>query len=82
MSAKRRSMAFPPGITVVRATPKNGGKMVNFGVHHLPAPVAHQRLKSGGRSHHFLPLRCGATTRHARRGRAGPAPHGALPQRI
>ena len=30
--------------------------MVNFGVHHLPAPVAHQRQKSGGRSHHFLPL--------------------------
>ena len=50
------SMAFPPGITAEGATPKNGGEMVNFGVHHLPFPVAHQRLKSGGRSLHFLPL--------------------------
>ncbi len=35
--------------------------------------VAHQRRKTRGRSLHFLPLRCGATTRRVRRGRAGPA---------
>ena len=31
-----------------------------------PCPVPHQRQKTGGRSLHFLPLRCGATTRRAR----------------
>ena len=34
---------FPPGITVEGATPKRGGKVVDFSVHHLPLPVAHQR---------------------------------------
>ncbi len=46
-----------------------------------PCPVAHQRQKPGGRSLHFLPLLCDATTYHARRGSAAPAPHYALPQR-
>ena len=73
--------AFPPGITLEGATPKRGGKVVDFGVHHLPSPVAHQRQKSGGRSLHFIPLPCSATTRRARRGRTRPAPHYALPQR-
>ena len=65
-------MAFPPGITVVRATPENGGEMVNFGVHHLPAPVAHQRRKNGGRSLHFLPRQARRTGR--RRDTPGTAP--------
>jgi len=72
MSAKRRSMAFPPGITVEGATPETGGEMVNFGVHHLPCPVAHQRQKSGGRSLHFLPLQVRRTGR--RRDTPGTAP--------
>ena len=45
------------------------------------SPVPHQRSKRGGRSLHFLPLPCGAPTRRARRGHAGAAPYGALPQR-
>ena len=62
---------LPAGITVVRATPKNGGGMVNFGVHHLPAPVAHQRQKSGSLSP--LPPPPGAAHR-ARRGHASRRP--------
>ena len=75
MSAKRRSMAFPPGITVEGATPETGGEMVNFGVHHLPCPVAHQRQKSGGRSLHFLPLQARRTVRRGDR-------PGAVPPRV
>ena len=45
------------------------------------SPVPQQRPKPGGRSLHHLLLPCGATTRRARRGRAGPTPHRALPQR-
>ena len=76
-------MAFPPGITVEGATPRNGeGWWWILACTTSPCPVAHQRQKSGGRSLHFLPLPCGATTRRARRGHRGAAPHGALPQRI
>ena len=74
-------MAFPPGITVEGATPKRGGEVVDFGVHRLPLPGAAPAAKNRGRSLHFLPLLCVATTRRARRGRAAPAPHYALPQR-
>ena len=56
--------------------------MVDRRVDHLPLPGAAPAAKKGGRSLHFLPLPCGATTRRARRGRAGAAPHYALPQRI
>ena len=49
--------------------------MVNFGVHHLSAPVAHQRRKLGGRSHHFLPLQARRT------GRGGDTP-AAAPLRL
>ena len=56
--------------------------MVDFGVHHLPLPGAAPAAKKGGRSLHFLPLPCGATTRRARQGHRGAPPHGALPRRI
>jgi len=49
--------------------------MVNFGVHHLPCPVAHQRQKGWGRSLHFLPLQARRT------GRRGDTP-GAAPPRL
>ena len=55
--------------------------MVNFGVHHLPCPVAHQRQKTGGRSLHHLPLPCGAADAPCEAGTRGAAPHRALPQR-
>ena len=60
------SMAFPPGITVERATRKGGGKGCPDPCPPLAFPVAHQRRKSRGRSLHRLPLPCGATTRRAR----------------
>ena len=62
--------------------PKGRGKWWTEGWTTYPSPVPHQRSKRGGRSLHFLPLPCGATTRRAGRGRAMPAPHGALPRRI
>ena len=46
-----------------------------------PSPVPHQRQKYGGRSLHFLPLPCGATTRRARGWtRDAGAPRGFTPQ--
>ena len=56
MSTIRRSMAFPPGTTVVRATPKNGGELVAFMVAHLPLPRGATAAKTRGRSHHVLSL--------------------------
>ena len=42
---------------MVRATPKNGGgEWWPLGWPIYPFPVAHQRQKTWGRSHHFLPL--------------------------
>jgi len=54
--------------------PVRGGEMVNFGVHHLPCPVAHQRQKNRGRSLHFLPSRAAPPTRRARPAHADPHP--------
>ena len=62
--------------------PRGGGKWCPDPCPPLPSPVPHQRPKRGGRSLHFLPLSCGATTRRARRGQREAAPHYALPQRI
>ena len=65
-----------------RERPRNGeGRWWILACTTSPCPVAHQRQKTRGRSLHFLPLLCGATTRRARRGHPGAAPHGALPQR-
>ena len=60
-------MAFPPGITVEGATPRNGeGRWWILACTTSPSLVPHQRQKTGGRSLHFLPLPCGATKRRAR----------------
>jgi len=49
MSTKRRSMAFPPGITVEEATPGGEGELVRIFMRATsPYPVAHQRQKPGG----------------------------------
>ena len=48
MSAKAHLEAFPQGITVEGATPKRGGVVVDFGVHHLPLPGAAPAVKKGG----------------------------------
>ena len=74
---------LPAGITVEGATPPRGG--VSGGPKGGPLTPPRWRTsaeKGGGRSLHFLPLPCGATTRRAGRGRAMPAPHAALPRRI
>ncbi len=65
-----------------RERPRNGeGRWWILVCTTSPSPVAHQRRKTRGRSLHFLPLLCGATTRCARRGTGGLAPHWALPRR-
>ena len=43
-----RISAFPPGITVEGATPKRGGEVVDFGVHHLPLPGGAPAVKNPG----------------------------------
>ncbi len=45
---RQLSMAFPPGTTVEGATPKRGGEVVDFGVHHLPLPGAAPAAKNPG----------------------------------
>ncbi len=61
MSAKARLEAFPQGITVEGATPKRGGEVVDFGVHHLPLPGAAPAVKKGGSLPPLPPplVRCG-----------------------
>ena len=60
---------------------KGGGKGWPDPCHPLPSPVAHQRQKTRGRSLHFLPLLCGATTCRARgRTRDAGAPRGFTPE--
>ena len=63
---QRRSVAFPPGITVEGATPAGEGRCWILACTTSPSPVAYQRQKIGGRSHHHLPLR--AAPRRALRG--------------
>ena len=42
---------------------------MTIGARHLPLPGAAPAAKKGGRSLHFLPLLCGATTRREHAGR-------------
>lgn len=63
-------MAFPQGITVVRATSPQGGMSFSLSPF-LPAPVAHQRPKSGSLPPP-APLPCGAPPRRAGGGQAKP----------
>ncbi len=67
---------------MVRATSPQGGQRVSRPLSPFALPRAAPAAKmGGGRSLHFLPLLCGATTRRARPGRTAPAPHYALLQR-
>ncbi len=53
----KRHFSLPAGTTVVRATSPQGGKGCPEACPPLPSPVAHQRPKRGGRSHHQHPSR-------------------------
>ncbi len=68
VSAKKCSMAFPPGITVEGATPERGGVVVDFGVHHLTLPGAAPAAKIPGS---LPPLPPPPVRRHDARGEAG-----------
>ena len=48
MSAHGRSMAFPPGITVVRATSPQGGQRVSRPLSPFALPRAAPAAKNGG----------------------------------
>ena len=73
-------MAFPPGITVVRATPKNGGGNGELWRAPSPRPGGAPAPKKWGALSPPSPLPYGAPLRRARRGTREAQPRSAFPQ--
>ena len=67
---QQRSMAFPPGITVVRATSPQGGQGAAILAATFALPRAAPAEKNGGSLSPPAPLLCGAPLRRARGGHA------------